>query len=347
MQSKTVSELAEMIGATVLGNPRLVIQGVAPIQNATKEEMTFLERADRPKLLNKCKAGAVIVPEGFQIDGFTLLQVPNVLESFEKIVLFFSPPREEGIFGISERAFVHPSAKIGQNVAIGHFAVIEEDVELADGVTIHAGAQVRAGCRIGPNTTIFANAVLYRNTVVGANGIIHSGAVIGAFGFGYDSSQGKHVLCPQMGNVVIGDNVEIGSCSTIDRATYGSTIIGDGTKIDNLVMIAHNCKLGRFNLICAHTGIAGSTTTGDYVVMAGRVGVRDHVHIGEKAVLGAMAGVMADVPEGARIVGIPATPEKEQMKLQVSLSRLPELRKEFKALAQKVEKLIQEKTAQE
>jgi UDP-3-O-[3-hydroxymyristoyl] glucosamine N-acyltransferase len=261
------------------------------------------------------------------------------LEAFEKIARLFSPPREETIHGISERAFVHPNATIGANVAVSHFAVIEEDVVLGDNVSIHSGVHIGAGCIIGDHTAIFPNAVLYRSTLVGSRCIIHSGAVIGAFGFGYDSSQGTHKLSPQIGNVVIENDVEIGANCTIDRATYGSTIIGEGTKIDNFVMIGHNCKIGKHNLLCAHTGIAGSTTTGSHVVMAGRVGVKDHVHIGDRAVIGAMAGIISDVEPDVRIVGIPATPEKEQMRIQIALLRLPKMQEAFKQLQKEVEEL--------
>ncbi len=314
-KSRTLAELAAMVEGKLSGDENTVIEGVAPIQNAGPSELTFLERADRIQLLQKCKAGAAIMPENAALEKLpehmAAIQVPNVLGAFQKIVFHFSPPRDESVRGVSDKASIHPAAKIGAGVAVAPFAVIEEDVEIGDGVVIHAGVQIRAGAKVGAGSVLFANAVLYRNTVVGRRCIIHSGAVIGAYGFGYDSSQGFHKLSPQLGNVVIGDDVEIGSCSTIDRATYGSTIIGEGTKIDNLVMIGHNCKLGKFNLICAHAGIAGSTTTGDHVVMAGRVGIRDHVHIGDRAVLGAMSGIMTDIPDDARVVGIPATPEKD------------------------------------
>ena len=336
----TLSELATQVGGTVVGDGGLLITGVAPMQSASPSELTFLERADRvPLLKRKSKAGAVVVPNGVTPEGFAAIQVTNVLEAFEKIARFFAPPRDESIHGISERAFIHPKVKIGTNVAIGHFAVIEEDAVLGDNVTIHSGVQVAAGCIIGEQTTIFPNVVLYRDTVIGSRCIIHSGTIIGAFGFGYDSSKGIHKLSAQIGNVVIGNDVEIGANSTIDRATYGSTIIEDGTKIDNFVMIAHNCKIGKHNLLCAHTGIAGSTTTGEYVVMAGRVGVRDHVHIGDRAVIGAMAGILGDVEPDVRIVGIPATPEKEQMRIQIALQRLPEMQKKFKELQKEVEEL--------
>jgi len=338
--TKTLSELAALVRGTVVGDGNLPIAGVAPLQSATASELTFLERADRIALLQrKSKAGAVVVPIGVAPEGFAAIQVDNVLEAFEKIARFFAPPREETIHGISERAFIHPTTKIGSDVAIGHFAVIEEDVVLGDNVEIHSGAHVAAGCVIGDNTVIFPNAVLYRSSVVGSRCIIHSGAVIGAFGFGYDSSKGVHKLSPQIGNVVIENDVEIGANCTIDRATYGSTIIGEGTKIDNFVMIAHNCKIGKHNLLCAHTGIAGSTTTGEYVVMAGRVGVKDHVHIGDRAIIGAMAGILTDVEPDAQIVGIPATPVKEQMRIQLAIQQLPEMRKAFKQLQKEVEGL--------
>ena len=176
-----------------------------------------------------------------------------------------------------------------------------------------------AGCRIGRGATIFPNAVLYENTVVGPRCVIHAGAVLGAYGFGYETVDGRHTLSAQLGNVVLGADVEIGAGTTIDRGTYGPTVIGEGTKIDDQVMIAHNCRIGRHNMLCSQVGIAGSTSTGDYVVMAGQVGVRDHVHIGERAVLGAMAGVINDVPDGARMIGIPATPEREQKLKQAAL----------------------------
>ncbi len=171
--------------------------------------------------------------------------------------------------------------------------------------------------------------------------MIHSGAVLGAYGFGYKVADGRHVLSAQLGYVELGADVEVGAGSTIDRGTYGATLIGEGTKIDNLVMIAHNCRIGRHNLICSQVGVAGSTTTGDYVVMAGQVGVRDHVHIGAGAVLGAKAGVSGDVRDGVHMLGTPAVPEREQKLLFALISKLPEMRKQLKELQQQVEVLGQ------
>jgi UDP-3-O-[3-hydroxymyristoyl] glucosamine N-acyltransferase len=193
--------------------------------------------------------------------------------------------------------------------------------------------------------TLFPNVVLYEHTIVGNRVTIHAGAVIGAYGFGYQLSEGRHERSPQLGFVAIDDDVEIGANATIDRGTYGPTVIGEGTKIDNLVMIAHNCRIGRHNLICSQVGIAGSCTTGDYVVMAGQVGLRDHVEIGDRVALGAKAGVMHSIAEGAW-VGIPATPEREQMVKLAAVTRLPEMRKEFRALQRQVAELAARLNAQ-
>jgi UDP-3-O-[3-hydroxymyristoyl] glucosamine N-acyltransferase len=198
---------------------------------------------------------------------------------------------------------------------------------------IHAGARIMAGCRIGAGTVIFPNAVLYEDTIVGERCIVHAGAVLGAYGFGYKATAGGYALSAQLGWVEVADDVEIGAGTTIDRGTYGATVIGAGTKIDNLVMIAHNCRLGRHNMICSQVGVAGSTTTGDWVVMAGQVGVRDHVHIGDKAVLGARSGVSNDVEPGKIVLGEPAIDLRDRKLQLAAISKLPEMRRDLKQLA--------------
>ena len=342
----TLAELAKLVGGTVVGNENvgdenLVISGAAPVHNAEKGDITFLSHADKSSYLTNCRASAIVVPRDVHFDRYAVIQVDDAVAAFEMIVRRFCPPRKLRKREIHPTAILDASVVMGQDVSIGPYAVVENEVEIGDRVTISAGVRILAGCKIGSDSVIFPNAVLYENTILGRRCLIHSCAVLGAYGFGYDSSNGTHILSRQLGNTVLGDDVEVGACSTIDRGTYGPTSIGDGTKIDNLVMIAHNCRLGKFNLICAGTGIAGSSTTGDYVVMAGRVGVRDHVHVGNGAVLGAMAGVIGDVPEGSRFVGIPATPEKEQMRMQVAKAKLPEMRRELKELKVAVRDLQQ------
>ena len=251
-----------------------------------------------------------------------------------------SAPHGVAHIGISPLAIVSPAAEIGDDVDIYPFATIGEHVTVGAGSTIHSGVHVMAGSRIGECTTIFPNAVLYEDTIVGPRSIIHANVVLGAYGFGYGFADGRHVLSAQLGNVVLGANVEVGAGSTIDRGTYGPTTIGEGTKIDDLVMVAHNCQIGRHNMLCSQVGVAGSTTTGEYVVMAGQVGVRDHVHIGDRAVLGAMAGVTNDVPADARMIGIPATPEREQKIKQAAWSKLPEMRRQLKQMQRAIDAIV-------
>ncbi|TSA09311.1 MAG: UDP-3-O-(3-hydroxymyristoyl)glucosamine N-acyltransferase, partial [Planctomycetaceae bacterium] len=231
------------------------------------------------------------------------------------------------------------TATFGNNVDIYPQAFIGPKVEIGSDVTIHSGARIMAGSRIGDGSVIWPNAVLYERTVIGQRVVIHSGAVIGAYGFGYGVVDARYRLSAQLGWVEIGSDVEIGANTTIDRGTYGPTVIGEGTKLDNLVMIAHNCRLGRHNLICSQVGVAGSTTTGDWVVMAGQCGVRDHVHIGDGAVLGARSGVSNDVPPRTSVLGEPAI-ELRDRKLQLAtISRLPEMRKDLKKLTARLEAL--------
>ena len=244
--------------------------------------------------------------------------------------------------GISPLAAVHPTAQLAEDVEVHPFAVIGPEVRIARGATIHSHVCLLARCQIDEEVTIYPGAVLYEHTVVGARSVIHAGVILGAFGFGYDTIEGRHRRGDQLGYVQIGADVEIGANATIDRGTYGPTAIGEGTKIDNQVMIAHNCQIGRHNLICSQVGVAGSSSSGDYVVMAGQVGVPDHVRIGHRAVLGAKAGIMRDVPDDTTVVGIPATPEREQMARQAAFARLPDMRRQLRDLQRLVEQLAQQ-----
>ncbi len=336
----TLAELAALVGGNVLGDPAVVITGAAPLTAAAAGEITLVDpAADRHYRLAPSRASAVVVSRTAEEPGLPAIRVDDVHAAFAALVRFFRPPRERPRGGVSPGASVHPSAQLAADVEIHAFATIDRDVTIGSGTTIYPGVHVLAGARIGQGVTIFPNAVLYEDTCVGDRCVIHANAVLGAYGFGYGLVDGRHLLAAQLGNVVVEDDVEIGAGTTIDRGTYGPTVIGEGTKIDNQVMIAHNCRIGRHNMLCSQVGIAGSTTTGDYVVMAGQVGVRDHVHVGDRAVLGAMAGVINDVAEGSMVIGIPATPEREQKLKQAAFSRLPEMRRQLKQLAAAVERL--------
>jgi UDP-3-O-[3-hydroxymyristoyl] glucosamine N-acyltransferase len=347
-QSTTLGQLAELVGGRLHGDPQLVIRGAAVLGEVATDEITLVDHVDRVKQLNTTPAAAVVLAEKIANDLAAAgsdpacraaILVADVHSAFAKIVCHFRPQRMHVPVGISPRAIVSPTARCGKNVNIHPGATVGDDCQIGDGTTILPGAQILPGCEIGRDVLIGPGAVLYENTIIGDRVMIHGGTVIGAYGFGYSQAGGRHILSAQLGYVRIGNDVEIGAASTIDRGTYGATSIGEGTKIDNMVQIAHNCRIGRHNLICAQVGIAGSTTTGDYVVIGGQAGLRDHVHIGAGARLSAMAGITNDVPDGAVMMGIPATPEREQKLKLAAMAKLPEMRQEFKALRRTVSEL--------
>ncbi len=336
----TLETLAAHVGGTLVGGGTgMTVAGASPLETAGPDQITLVDHVDKLHLLAKSTAGAAIVPTGAGVIGRPAIEVADVHAAFAAVIMLLRPPRPRIRFGRSPQAAIDPTATLGADVDIHPFATVGADVEIGAGATIHAGVRLLPGCRIGAGTEIFPNAVLYENTRVGERCTIHAGAVIGAYGFGYKVTGGAYVLSAQLGHVEIGNDVEIGAATTIDRGTYGPTVIGDGTKLDNLVMIAHNCRLGRHNMICSQVGVAGSTTTGDWVVMAGQCGVRDHVHIGDRAILGARSGVSNDVEAGKTVLGEPAI-ELRDRKLQLAtISKLPEMRKDLKQLAVRVNAL--------
>lgn len=339
-----LTQLAELIGGQVIGDGSVMIASAATLLDAGPGDITLIDKNEKADRLSASTASAAVVPWNFPQGTLEipLIRAEDVHAAFTRIMLHFRPARVTKRIGVSAKAVVSSSAQIGDDVDLHPGVCIGDDVQIGNGSTIHSGVQVMAGCKLGENVTVYPNAVLYEDCIVGDRTMIHAGAILGCNGFGYKFVEGRHQLSAQLGNVRIGCDVEIGANTTIDRGTYGPTIIGDGTKIDNQVMIAHNCRIGRHNMLCSQVGIAGSTSTGDYVVMAGQVGVRDHVHIGDGAILGAMAGVSNDVPAGSVMIGIPATPEREQKLKQAALAKLPEMRKQLKQLQQTVDRMLPE-----
>lgn len=338
----TLSDIAQRVGGALVGSGAIQVAGAAVLADAGPRDITLIDTAEKAARLVNPQAAAAIVPRGVICEKLATIEVDDIHAAFLQLVTLFRPERTRRRIGVSGKSVVSDRARLGCDVDVHPFVTIADDVEIGDGSTIHAGVQIMAGCKIGAGVTIYPNAVLYEDTIVGDHSTIHAGAVLGAHGFGYKFVEGRHFLAAQRGWVEIGANCDIGACSTVDRGAYGATVVGEGTKIDNMVMVAHNCRIGKHNMLCSQVGIAGSTTTGDYVVMAGQVGVRDHVHIGRGAVLGAMAGVINDVPEGRRMIGIPATEEREQKVKQASFAKLPELRRQIKALQATVDKLVAE-----
>ena len=266
-----------------------------------------------------------------------MIHVADPLAAFGRVILRLRGSRPAIANGrIDPLASVHPTAQLGQNVTLEAFCSVGEGAVIGDGCHLYSGAVVGRFTTLGRDCVLHPHAVLYETVTLGDRVTIHANATIGADGYGYRFQQGVHVKVAQVGGVMIGDDVEIGANSTVDAGTFTPTTIGEGTKVDNLVHIAHNCKIGKHNLFAAQVGIAGSCTTGDYVVMAGQVGVGDHIKIGDRAILGAKCGVMKDVPAGASMLGSPANPVREQFKIFTALHRLPELRREVRALQKRL-----------
>ncbi len=341
-----LSDLAGRVGGElVVGNPSISITGAAPLVDAVAGEITLIDDPKYLDILKSSSASAVIASK--RLEGFSVPQilVPKVHDAFATICGLFRPTYAFPGRGVHGSACVHPLATVASDCWIDAFASIDSDCSLESGTRIGRGVTVMAGCRIGRDCQIFPGVTLYPGTILGDRVILHAGVVLGAYGFGYRMSDGKHQLASQLGWVEIGDDVEIGANSCVDRGTYGATRVGSGTKIDNFVQIGHNCRIGKHNLICAHVGIAGSSSTGDYVVLAGQVGVRDHVHIGDKSMVGAQSGVAYDIEANQVVLGSPAIPRFEQAQQFAAISKLPEMRKSLKRLETQVQSLVQTKAA--
>jgi UDP-3-O-[3-hydroxymyristoyl] glucosamine N-acyltransferase len=332
----TLRQLAELIHGQVCGDATLEVNAARALQEAGPGDITFIESDKHAPLLKTCRAAAVVVPPNLAAAGLNVIRVADPLAAFIAIVRHLHGRAEPAPHGIDPRAAVHPTARVGAEPSIFPFAVVGEGSVLGARCRIHSGAVVGRDCRLGDDVTLHPNVVLYDGTVLGHRVIIHGNAVIGADGFGYRLQNGRHAKVPQLGHVEIGDDVEVGACTTIDRGTFQATRVGEGTKIDNLVQVAHNCQIGRHNLFVSQMGIAGSSSTGDYVVVAGQAGIVDHVHIGDGAMIGAQAGVTKEVPAGQRMLGSPATPEREQKRILMTLEKLPEIRRNVRRINQQL-----------
>lgn len=354
--STTIERISEELNCPVKGNQRLEIHGAESVLKAGPHDITFVGDELNLKRLKSSQAGAVILEqrleESFRKDfdeaPFTSLTIVDAQAAFIKIVQKLRPPRSLPEIGISSQAEISSDVKVGENCHIYPRVTICPGVQIGNNCRIYPGAYIGNDCVIGDDVTIHANAVLYPDVKIANRVLIHATAVLGCDGFGYRFENGCYIKIPHTGSVKIEDDVEIGAGTTIDRGMIGATVIGEGSKIDNQVMIAHNCEIGKHNAFASQVGFAGSITTGDYVRCAGQVGIADHVHIGDQATLGARAGVHRDIPPGEVHIGTPAAPEKEQIKTVMAMRKVPEMRKQLrelekqmKALADQVESLNQ------
>lgn len=341
--SITVTELANLCAAQIKGgDPLLVIGSAADIVTAQAGQVTQLTNSRYSKYLQNSSASACFIAEGFTIENVpenvALLVCADPEISFIKAVelLHPQPPYPPQI---APQAVLSETAVLAETVYVGPYSVIGDNACIGDGSEILAGVYIGRNVQIGKNCRIHPYAVIYDDAVIGDNVIIHSGAIIGADGFGYKFRNHQHVKVPQVGNVIIGDNVEIGANTCIDRGALGSTSIGGGSKIDNLVQIGHNNKVGSHVIMCGQVGVSGSCDIQDYAILAGSAGIADHVTIGQGAVVMARAGVAGDIKAGTQVFGSPAKDKRVAYKEQVAISKLPELLKTVKLLEEKIQLL--------
>lgn len=337
----TVAELAALIGGEVTGDPNACVSGVGSVDEARPGDVVL---ATDDRFLDRAMASpASCVLAGLDMicsrNGKSIIRVADPLSGFAQALEYFRGTEPGPEVGIGVGAVVEQSVVIGKDVAVGANCYVGKDVVLGDGVVLFPNVYIGDGACIGDGTKMHPGAVVYPGCVLGKRVILHAGAVVGADGFGYTCQGRGHLKLAHVGNVEIGDDVEIGANSTIDRAKTGSTIIGSGTKIDNLVHIAHNCKIGKNCVIIALVGIAGSVTIGDNVTLAGQAGVKDHVTIGDGCVVAARAGVVGDLSAGSMVSGFPARDHRLEKRAQAIRLHLPEILQRLKTLEAEVEKL--------
>ena len=338
---KTVKELAQILGGTVVGDENREISDVKGLAEAGSDDISF---AVEPytEYLPQVHAGAVITEKEYPAGNNTLVLVENPRLAFSKLLELFHP-RQSVEQGIHSTAVVDESAKIGENTAVMAYSVIGKNVRIGAGSVVYPYVFIGDNVTIGANAAIYPGAVIMENTVMGDNAVIRAHAVIGGEGFGFATKDGKHTRIPQIGNVTIGDDVEIGACTTIDNGTLGSTKVGRGTKIDNLVHLGHNVEIGEDCFVIAQTGIAGSTKVGNHVTFAGQTGCTGHITIGDNVPFAGKSGIVGNVASNTINAGFPARPHIEWSRTQVYIKKLPDLAKTVKALEKRIAELEEKK----
>ncbi len=337
---RTLRQICDVVGGRLVGDPDCVIHSVAGIHEAQQGQITFIANPKYVRLLASARASAVILSPELEVPkGTNAIVHENASLAFVKATSLFFPEAPRSAKGICDKASIGKNVRLGKDVSVDEYAVIADEVTLGDNTRVSPFVYVGRNARIGCDCLVYPNVTIQEGTVIGDRVIIHSGTVIGADGFGYVAVDGRHVKIPQTGTVYIEDDVEIGANVTIDRARFDKTVIGRGTKIDNLVMVAHNVKIGEDSIIIAQAGISGSTEIGRNVILAGQAGLVGHINIGNNVRVGAQAGVTKNVPAGVTVTGTPARPFDQERKAMAATYRIPELLREVKKLREKVKTL--------
>jgi len=336
--SFTVAEIAKRIRGEVLGDGSLQISGFAPASVARPGDLTFAENQAYFAAAEQSLASAIIVADAFVSEKKTLIRVANARVGLARTLPIFFPP-EQFPQGIHPSAVIDPTAAIDSTAHVGPNCVIGPRVIVGARSALMGGNHLMRESQIGEDVCLFPNVVTYPRTQIGHRVTIHAGTVIGSDGYGYVLDEGRHRKVLQLGNVVIQDDVEIGANTAIDRGMLGSTIIGEGSKLDNLVHVAHNVVIGRHCIITGQVGFAGSTRLGDYVVIAAQSGISDHLKIGNQVTIGAKSGVMRDIADGGKVLGYPAVPDKQAKRQIIAIQQLPEVIRRMRELEKQVQEL--------
>ena len=321
MPTVPLGEIVDFIGGHYVGDRNHRITAVAPLAEARGEQLSFLSNRKYAAQLVETKAGAILVPQNLEGEDERWIRVDDPYFAIARIMTrwFSVRPMPQGV---SPKASIAQSARLGTNVAVGPFTTIGDSVVIGNNVTIFQNVSIEAGSTLGDDSIIYPNVVIYDGTRIGRRCIIHAGVIIGSDGYGFAMHDGRHHKIPQIGIVRIEDEVEIGAGTTIDRAALGETVIGEGTKIDNLVQIGHNVKIGKHCLLVSQVGVAGSTELGDHVFVAGQSGFAGHLKIGHRVQVAAKSAVLEDVPDDTKVMGSPAMPFNEFARRHAALKRL-------------------------
>lgn len=331
----TLSELAKASGGRLVGAD-LTLSGADGLESAGAGDLTFVRTKDQAAALAQSKAAAAAVPNDFPASDRPVIVHENPRYAFAVALLLLDPP-ERPAAGVHPSAVVAPDAILGPDVSIGPFAVVETGAVIGRGTAIHSHAVVGRGSKIGEDCRIDPHAVIYRESEIGDRTIIFAGAIVGCDGFGFEPWKGRAFRMNHIGKTVIGKDAELGANTCVDRATTGKTSIGDGTKIDNLVMVGHNCTIGRGVLIASQSGVAGSSKVGNGVIMGGKCGIADHAEIGDLARLAAGTGVMKHVPAGATYMGFVGQEHRSYLRELAAIGKLPQLLKDFESMRRELE----------
>jgi UDP-3-O-[3-hydroxymyristoyl] glucosamine N-acyltransferase len=337
----TAAEIGERVQGEVIGDGSVLLTGFTSADRARSGDLTFAEKGSFFAAAEASEASAILVSGSFASEGKVIIRVADARIAAAKVLALFFP-LDPAVPGIHGSACIAPSAQVDATAHVGPGCVVEEGVRIGARSQLRGGNHVGRGSQLGDDVCLFPNVVIYPRTQIGNRVAIHAGTVIGSDGYGYVFDQGRHLKMPQVGNVVIHDDVEIGANSAIDRAALGSTVIGQGTKIDNLVHVAHNVVMGRHCLVMGQVGFAGSTHLGDYCVIASQSGISGHLKLGRQVTVGGKSGVMRDVPDGETVLGFPAVPDKQAKRQWVAIQKLPEMMLKLRQLEKRLDELTGE-----